>query len=46
MTIIWNRHKKCIQISANMPIIGLVIPEITSEMLLSKTNAQRGQVLK
>ena len=30
---IWNHHKKCIQISANMPSIGLVIPEITSEML-------------
>ena len=30
---IWNHHKKCIQISTNMPSIGLVIPEITCEML-------------
>ena len=30
---IWNRHEKCIQISTNMPSIGLVIPEITCEML-------------
>ena len=26
-------HEKCIQISTNMPSIGLVIPEITCEML-------------
>ena len=30
---IWNRHEKCIQISTNMPSIGLVIPEITFEVL-------------
>ena len=30
---IWNHHEKCIQISTNMPSIGLVIPEITCEML-------------
>ena len=29
---IWNYHEKCIQISTNMPSIGLVIPEITCEM--------------
>ena len=28
-----NHHEKCIQISTNMPSIGLVIPEITCEML-------------
>ena len=28
-----NHHEKYIQISANMPSIGLVIPEITCEML-------------
>ena len=26
---IQNHHKKCIQISTNMPGIGLLIPEIT-----------------
>ena len=30
---IWNHHKKYIEISTNMPNIGLVIPEITCEML-------------
>ena len=30
---IWNHHEKCIQISTNMPSIGLVIAEITCEML-------------
>ena len=30
---IWNHNEKCIQISTNMPGIGLVIPEITCEML-------------
>ena len=30
---ILNHHEKCIQISTNMPSIGLVIPEITCEML-------------
>ena len=50
---IWNHHKKCIQISTNMPSIGFVIPEITCEMLefggkkptilLSKTNGSRGK---
>ena len=30
---IWNHNEKCIQLSTNMPSIGLVIPEITSEML-------------
>ena len=29
---IWNHHEKCIQISTNMPSIGLVIPEIACEM--------------
>ena len=28
-----NRHNKNIQISTNIPSIGLVIPEITCEML-------------
>ena len=28
-----NHDEKCIQLSTNMPSIGLVIPEITSEML-------------
>ena len=26
---IWNHYEKCIEISANMPSIGLEIPEIT-----------------
>ena len=30
---IWNHHVKYIEISTNMPSIGLVIPEITCEML-------------
>ena len=30
---IWNNNEKCIQSSTNMPSIGLVIPEITSEIL-------------
>ena len=30
---IWNHHGKSIQKSTNMPSIGLVIPEIISEML-------------
>ena len=30
---IWNHHDKCIQISTNMPSIGLVVPEITIESL-------------
>ena len=30
---IWNHHEICIQISTNMPSIGLVIPEIPCEML-------------
>ena len=30
---IWNHNEKCIQLSTNMPSIGLVIPEITYEML-------------
>ena len=30
---IWNHNEKCIQLSTNMPSIGLVIPEITCEML-------------
>ena len=30
---IWNHNEKCIQLSTNMPIIGLVILEITSDML-------------
>ena len=30
---IWNHHEKCIQLSTNMPSIGVVIPEITCEML-------------
>ena len=30
---IWNRHEKCIQISTNMPSIGLVTPEITCGIL-------------
>ena len=30
---IWNHRGKCMQISTNMPGIGLVIPEITCEML-------------
>ena len=30
---IWNHNEKCIQISTNMSSIGLVIPEITCEML-------------
>ena len=30
---IWNHHKKCLQISTNMPSFGLIIPEITCEML-------------
>ena len=29
---IWNHHEKFIQISTNMPGIGLVIPEIPCEM--------------
>ena len=47
---IWNHHEKCIQISTNMPGIGLVNPEIAVKMsevskkacmiLLSKTNAR------
>ena len=28
-----NHHYKCIQISTNMPSFGLVIPEITCEIL-------------
>ena len=28
-----NHHEKCTQISTSMPSIGLVIPEITCEML-------------
>ena len=28
---IWNHHEKCIQISTNMPGIGLVIREIVIE---------------
>ena len=50
---ILNHHEKFIQISTNMPSIGLVIPEITCEMvelwrrkntiLLSKTNAPCGK---
>ena len=51
----WNHHEKCIQMSTNMPSIGLVIPEITCQMLvfenfektntilLRKTNASRGK---
>ena len=37
---IWNHHGKCIQISTNMPSIGLVMPEITYEILefFEKTN--------
>ena len=34
---IWNHHEKCIQISTNMPSIGLVIPEITFGMLENKS---------
>ena len=30
---IWNHNEKCIQLCTNMPSIGLVIPEIISEML-------------
>ena len=30
---IWNHNEKCIKISTNMPGIGVVIPEITCEML-------------
>ena len=30
---IWNHHEKYIEISTNMPSIGLVIPELTCEML-------------
>ena len=30
---IQNPHEKCIQLSTNMPSIGLVIPEISCEML-------------
>ena len=30
---IWSRHEKCIQISTNMPSIGLVIHEIDLEIL-------------
>ena len=30
---IWNHHEKCIQQSTNMPGIGVVIPEITCEIL-------------
>ena len=30
---IWNHHEKCIQVSTSMLSIGLVIPEITCEML-------------
>ena len=30
---IWNHNEKCIQLSTNMPSIGLVISEIISEML-------------
>ena len=30
---IWNHNEKCNQISTNIPSIGLVIPEITCEML-------------
>ena len=33
MTIFWNHQEKCIQISTNMSSIGLVVPEITCEML-------------
>ena len=29
---IQNHHKKCIEISTNMPSIGLVIPEIAVEI--------------
>ena len=29
---IWNQREKCIQISTNMPSIGLVISEIAFEM--------------
>ena len=29
---IWNHHEKCIQISNNMPSIGLIIPEIAIEI--------------
>ena len=37
---IWNHNQECIQISPNMPGIGLAIPEITCEMLenFEKTN--------
>ena len=33
-----NSHEKCIQISTNMPNIGLVIPEITFDMLEFREN--------
>ena len=39
MTIIWNHHETCIQISANIPGIGSLIREIDvkmSEMLERK----------
>ena len=29
---IWNHHEKCIQMSTNMPSIGLVIAEICFEI--------------
>ena len=29
---ILNHHEKCIQISTNNPSVGLVIPEVTSEI--------------
>ena len=28
-----NHHEKCIEISTNMPSIGLIIPELICEML-------------
>ena len=40
---IWNHHEKCIQISTNMPSIGLVIPEIVfkfEEFSLVKINGR------
>ena len=33
LAYIWNHHEECIQISTNMSSIGLVIPEITCDIL-------------
>ena len=37
--LIWNHHKKCIELTTHMPSIGLEIPEIAFEIseLLTKS---------